>query len=158
MLDIIKRLLKNKWKFGITLRVKRSVQSRPERRPERWPHVGRIRPIWRVIAAITPIRLPDPSDGDTVVIHWKFHTWMEIPSAIAGGAVKYNTIGYVTSFLDFPRSIGRIYYIMNYYPSAARVGRNPSAARRPQSVGRSPSAAIRRPERRPQSGRLCSDL
>ena len=35
--------------------------------------VGRMRPIWRVIAAITPMRRPHAAAGGTVVKHWKSH-------------------------------------------------------------------------------------
>ena len=101
----------------------------------RRPRVGRMRPIWRVIAAITPMRRPHAADGVTVATLWKSHTRVQIPSAITSGTGgKSNTIGYVTSFYDFPRSICRIYYEL------LSVGRT----RRPHCVGRA-AAALRRP-------------
>ena len=75
----------------------KSVHSRPDRRPRvgricdkdlkcimpfivglvasaaRRPRVGRMRPIWRVIAVITPMLRPHAFNGGTVVKHWKSH-------------------------------------------------------------------------------------
>ena len=143
--------------FVIWVEMHYGVHSRPDcishasaaRLPQRRPRVGRASAAcgrfgeWSQRSLRCVGRMRHGSET------WKFHTWLEIPSAFAGGTVvKPNTIGYVTSFGDLPRSIGRTHYEL------LCVGRTrrPQCGR-PHCVGRNASAA-----RRPQCGRLCTDL
>ena len=98
----------------------RSVHSRPQRRSRVGRTSAAMRPIWRVIAAITPMRRPHAPHAVTVVNRRKSHTWVQISSAIISGTGgKSNTIQvcnelYIISRAQYAAST------MNYYTSAAR--------------------------------------
>ena len=100
----------------------RSVHSRPH-------CVGRTsaarRPIWRVIAAITPMRRPHAAASRTIV---------NIGNLI--------TIWLCNELWWYGR---RIVSLVHSWSGKLSVGRNASAARRPQCVGRNASAAMSRP-------------